>query len=152
MCKTPGQAVILGFKVVTLNTLHYFSECFRRVKRTLLREARFTLKPPYPGDHSIRTHNFCALPPADLDLSKLKASGLASSSDRQRSQPAHHVTEPSALGLIVETTFNANYSKRFRASVSQPYSSVTTLTKLYRGEPLHNWQGTLAGGLGWWRE
>ena len=136
MCKTPGQAVILGFKVVTLNTLHYFSECFRRVKRTLLREARFTLKPPYPGDHSIRTHNFCALPPADLDLSKLKASGLASSFDRQRNQPRTPCNK--AFGIGVDS--RNDRQRQLFETLSR--FSVTTLCKRYRGEPLHSRQGT----------
>lgn len=42
--------------------------------------------------------------------------------------PAHHATKPSALGLIVETTVNANYSKRFRASVLNPMQAVQRLT------------------------
>ena len=136
MCKTPGQAVISGFKVVTLHTLHYFSECFRRVKRTHLREARFTLKSPYPGDHSIRTHNFCALPPADLDLSKLKASGLASSFDRQRIQSRTPCNK--AFGIGVDS--RNDRQRQLFETLSR--FSVTTLCKQYRGEPLHSRQGS----------
>lgn len=154
MCKTPGQAVISGFKVVTLHTLHYFSECFRRVKRTYMREARFTLKSPYPGDHSIRTHNFCALPPADLDLSKLKASGLASSFDRQRIQSRTPCNKAFGIGVDSRNDRQRQLFETLSRFSVEPYASGTEANLCTAGKGLHlpmQW-GPLSGGLGWWRE
>jgi hypothetical protein len=140
----------LGFEVVTPNTLHCFSECSRRVKRTHLREARFTLKSPYPGDRSIRTHNFCALPPADLDLSKLKASGLASSFDRQRIQSRTPCNKAFGIGVDSRNDRQRQLFETLSRFSVEPYASGTEANLCTAGKGLHlpmQW-GPFRGGWG----
>lgn len=63
--------------------------------------------------------------------------------------PAHHATKPSALGLIVETTVNANYSKRFRASVLNPMQAVQRLTSAQQARDcIFRCSGAPFGGVG----